>query len=151
MFNNAGPIVPPMKNVVGNTHAETRAEIEARARAEQAAQAAMLAAAEEKAKKSPWPAILIIIFAFIAVAAGGFAVYEYLELEKLNTKLKTTETTLNEQYTNIDELEKEITTLKTENKRLKARLNADGTSEEGSENGSENSSKETTPETKPAE
>ena len=37
MLNDARPIVPPMKNVVGNTHAETRLEIEARARAEQAA------------------------------------------------------------------------------------------------------------------
>ena len=82
MLNDARPIVPPMKNVVGNTHAETRQEIEARARAEQAAQAAALAAKEQKAnKKSPVTTVLAIVFGFLALCAGGFAVYEYAHIQ----------------------------------------------------------------------
>ncbi|MBQ1528057.1 hypothetical protein IIZ77_00210 [Candidatus Saccharibacteria bacterium] len=91
MFNNAQPIVPPMKNVVGDTHAETKAEIEARQRAQMAADAAMLAAREAQngKKKSPWLAFLTILFAVIALAAAGFAVYEYHENDQLKAQLES--------------------------------------------------------------
>ena len=123
MFNNAKPIVPPMKNVVGDTHAETRAEIEARNRAQQATDAAILAAnAEQSQKKSPWIAILTIIFAFIALAAAGFAIYEHSENEKLKQELEKANSSYSSAQQTLEALEKENDSLTQENKSLKTQL-----------------------------
>ena len=115
MFNNNGPIVPKMPNKTGDTYAETKAEIEARKRAELAAEQAMLAAqnaAAEKQKKSPWLAILTILFAVIAIAGAGFAVYEHTENEKLTKHLDTANKAYSSASAKIDTLEKENTSLK---------------------------------------
>jgi len=101
-LNKPKSIVPPMKNVVGNTYAETRSEIEARERAAAEAEAALLAAREAKnapAKKSSvWFAVLTVVFLIIALLGTGFGVYEY-----------TKNLTLEESY---DALEKSYIELK---------------------------------------
>ncbi len=123
MLNDARPIVPPMKNVVGNTHAETRQEIEARERARRAAEAAALAAKEQKAnKKSPVATVLAIIFGFLALCAGGFAIYEYTENDKLKTELTKTQSSYTEAQITIESLEEENAKLKALNESLKAQL-----------------------------
>lgn len=80
-LNKPRGIVPPMKNVVGSTYAETRSELEARERATAEAEAALLAAREAAngpAKKSSvWFAILSVLFLIIALAGTGFGFYEY--------------------------------------------------------------------------
>ncbi len=92
MFNNAQPIVPKMPDKTRGTYAETRAELEAKKHAEEAARAAALAAESAAAqKKSPWLAILTLIFGVIAISAAGFAIYEYLENDKLQTKIQSLE------------------------------------------------------------
>lgn len=82
-LNKPTGIVPPMKNVVGSTYAETRSEIEARKRAEAEAEAALLAAREAKnapAKKSSvWFAVLTVVFLLIALLATGFGIFEYTQ------------------------------------------------------------------------
>lgn len=122
MFNNNGPIVPKMPNKTGDTYAETKAEIEARKRAELAAEQAMLAAqnAAEKQKKSPWLAILTILFAVIAIAGAGFAVYEHTENEKLKKQLDTANKAYSSASAKIDTLEKENASLKETIKKTEA-------------------------------
>ncbi len=89
-LNNKNSLHPPMKNVVGNTYAETRAEIEARKKAEQEAEMLKFAseppASEPPKKSSVWFAVLTIIFLIVALAGVGFGVFEYFENESLKTK-----------------------------------------------------------------
>ena len=94
-LNKPQGIVPPMKNVVGGTYAETRSEIEARERAAAETEAALLAAREAKnapAKKSSvWFAVLTVIFLLIALLGTGLGIYEYtknLSLEESYNKLE---------------------------------------------------------------
>ncbi|MBR5389341.1 hypothetical protein IK146_02160 [Candidatus Saccharibacteria bacterium] len=134
------PVVPPMKNVVGNTHAETRVEIAARARAEQAAQAAALAALEEKAnKKSPISLIFALVFGFLAAAAIGFAIYQYTENDKLKAELENTKSLYSESQEFIDKIEKDKAVLKTQNTALQAELDALKHGEETEEGADEQS------------
>ena len=121
MFNNNGPIVPKMPDKTQGTYAETKAEIKARKRAQMAADAAMLAAreAEHGKKKSPWLTILTILFAAIALAAAGFAVYEYTENDKLKSELDAANKSYASASATIESLEKENTSLKTELTTLK--------------------------------
>ena len=123
-----------MKNVVGNTHAETRVEIAARARAEQAAQAAALAALEEKAnKKSPISLIFTLVFGFLAIAAIGFAIYQYTENDKLKAELENTKSIYSEAQEFIDKLVKDKSNLEAQNAALQAELDALKPEEESEE------------------
>ena len=133
MLNDAGPIVPPMKNAVGNTHAETKFELAARARAEQAAQAADLAAREQKAnKKSPVSTVLALVFGFLALGAGGFAVYELLENNKLQDELKTAKSSYADASARNDDLSATNSKLRRQNAALQQELDElKGTSEDG--------------------
>ena len=125
MLNDARPIVPPMQNVVGNTHAETRHEIEARARAEQAARQAELAALEQKAnKKSPVSTVFAIVFGFLALAAIGFSVYEYLENDKLQAELKDANARYSEADARNTELSETNSKLRQRNSALEEELNS---------------------------
>lgn len=121
MLNNAKPIVPPMQNVVGDTHAETRREIEARARAEQA----QLAALQQKAnKKSPISTVLALIFGFLAIAAIGFSVYEYLENDKLKAELQDAQSRYLEADARNTELSETNSKLRAQNAALEEELKA---------------------------
>ena len=121
MLNNARPIVPPMQNVVGDTHAETRREIEARARAEQA----QLAALQQKAnKKSPISTVLALIFGFLAIAAIGFSVYEYLENDKLKAELQDAQSRYLEADARNTELSETNSRLRVQNAALEEELKA---------------------------
>lgn len=121
MLNNAKPIVPPMQNVVGDTHAETRREIEARARAEQA----HLAALEQKAnKKSPVSTVLALIFGFLALGAIGFSVYEYLENDKLQAELRDAQSRYLEADARNTELSETNSRLRVQNAALEEELKA---------------------------
>ena len=124
MFNNNGPIVPQMQDRTKGTYAETKAEIEARKRAQMAADAAMLAAREaESKKKSPWLAILTVLFAAIALAAAGFAVYEYFENDKLKAELEKANHSYSSARADIETLKKENSALRAENDDLLNQLN----------------------------
>lgn len=109
-LNNQKSIVPPMKNVVGDTYAETKAEIEARKRAEALAEMAKMEAAtpapvEPPKKSSIWFSVLTILFLLIALAGVGFGVFEYTQNE-----------TLKENY---EKLESDYLTVKDERDSLK--------------------------------
>ena len=150
MLNQAKPIVPPMRNVVGDTHAETKAEIEARKRAQLAAEQAMLAAeqAEAEKEKTPWSSILVLIFGIIAIAGAGFAVYEHTENEKLQQRLIDTNTSLSQSLTLSESLQKDLNDLKAEYEALKAQLDMPETeAEETSAEATSEASGEATPET----
>lgn len=126
MFNSATPPVPPMPDKTQGTYAETRAEIEARKRAELAAQQAMLAAQQAaQAKRSPWLAILTAVFATIALAAAGFAVYEHTELEKLKAELSTANNSYLTAKSAIEELEEDNAYLRVQLKELQKQLTAE--------------------------
>lgn len=87
-LNKPRSIVPPMANVVGDTHAETRDEYEARRRAElgQVLPPTPAPATPEPAPKtSLWFIILSVVFAIIAIAGAGFGIYQYTENDKLRT------------------------------------------------------------------
>lgn len=90
-FGTRSSLNPPMKNVVGETYAETRAELETREKAEIERRAAKLAEKEIASlppqKSSVWFAVLTIIFLIIALAGVGFGVYEYFENEKLRDEI----------------------------------------------------------------
>lgn len=89
-LNNQNSLHPPMQDVVGNSHAETKAEIEARRRAEQEAEMARLASEntspEAPHKYSLWFAFLTIIFLLVALAGAGFGVWEYFENKEIILK-----------------------------------------------------------------
>ena len=110
MFNNARPIVPSMPDKTKGSYAEPKAELEARKHAEAAARAAELAAraAENAPRKSPWPTVLILIFAFVAVAAAGFAVYEHTENQKLSEEITKLNSALTQERANSDNLSDEL-------------------------------------------
>ena len=95
-LNRPRGIVPPMKNVVGNTYAETRAEMEAKQRADLESELALARAREEAAEKPKkttlWLGILTIVFLVIALAAAGFGIFMYDQ----NTKLL-------DEYSNLEE------------------------------------------------
>ena len=134
MLNDARPIVPPMQNVLGDTHAETKTELAARARAEQAAVAAEQAAREAKVnKKSPVSIVLALVFGFLALAAIGFAVYEYLENDKLQAELDRTKSYYAEAQAHIETLEEDNKALTATNEALQAELDALKPAEEGEE------------------
>ena len=82
-LNRPRGIVPPMKNVVGNTYAETRSEIEARERAIAEMEAAQIAAREAAnapvKKASVWFSVLTIIFLVVALLGTGFGIFEYIQ------------------------------------------------------------------------
>lgn len=111
-----------MQDRTKGTYAETKAEIEARKRAQMAADAAMLAAREQPAKKSPWLTILAILFAVIALAAAGFAVYEHTENDKLKSQLEKANSAYASAKEELDSLEKENNSLKQELDSLEQKL-----------------------------
>lgn len=120
MFNNAKPIVPPMQDRTKGTYAETKAEIEARKRAQMAADAAMLAANEaQNNKKSPWRTVLIALFATIALAAAGFAVYEYTEIDQLKAQLNSANKAYSSSLETIKSYEEKVEALENQLKELK--------------------------------
>lgn len=120
MFNNAKPIVPPMQDRTKGTYAETKAEIEARKRAQMAADAAMLAANEaQNNKKSPWHTVLIALFATIALAAAGFAVYEYTEIDQLKAQLNSANKAYSSSLETIKSYEEKVEALENQLKELK--------------------------------
>lgn len=113
-LNRPKSIVPPMKNVVGNTYAETRAEMKAKQRAEEEAQAALLRAQKEAAEKprrsTLWLGVLTIVFLVIALAGSAFGVIMYSQ----NTSLLEANVELQNNYkqakAKITELESAYTT-----------------------------------------
>ncbi len=126
MFNNNGPIVPPMKDVLGDSYAETRTEIEARERAKQAADAAQLAANEQAAqKKFPWLALLAILFGFATVIAVAVIFLKQTEYDKLKQELDTVTSSYNSALQNVETLEKENKTLKAQVEALTPKTNPD--------------------------
>lgn len=134
MFGNNGPIVPPMKDVLGDSYAETRAEIEARERAKQAADAAQLAANEQATakKKFPWAAIAAIVLAFVSVILGAVIFIKQTDYENLQRKLNETEKTYKTSLDTIETLEKENKSLKHQIQVL-TKQPEDGTQTEGGE------------------
>jgi len=152
MLNDNRPIVPPMKNVVGNTHAETRVELAARARAEQAAAAAELAAKEQKAnKKSPVSTVLALVFGFLAAAAIGFAVYELLENNKLQEELARVQSYYSDAQSHITTLEDDNSRLKRLNTALQEELDALKTPTEETETTETTDTPTTEPEETPSD
>ncbi|MBQ6396115.1 hypothetical protein IJH89_00850 [Candidatus Saccharibacteria bacterium] len=139
-LNKPRGIVPPMKNVVGNTYAETRAEIEARQRAEAEAEAALFAAREAAnapvKKSSIWFSVLTVIFLLIALAGTGFGVYEYVRNQSLQDSLDSLEKSFIELRDREDELRHENLELKNQ---LEALSPADSSSEKTPAESSEES------------
>ena len=120
VFNDPKSIVPPMKNVVGNTYAERRADADMARHAAEAAEAARLAAfaeADAAKKANKWFLVLSVIFAVIAVSGAGFGIYEYLS----NSKLREENATLSTRNT---DLLNEVETLTDENASLSTELEA---------------------------
>ncbi len=87
-FKRDQSIVPPMENKVGNSYAETRAELEAKKRAEAeslrqleiqrlAEARAMEILAAQKPKKNTGLTVLAILMSFLAVAGIGAAAALY--------------------------------------------------------------------------
>jgi len=137
MFNDAKPIVPPMQDRTKGTYAETKAEIEARKHAQLAAEAAALAAAQAEAntpKKSPWLAILTSVFGVIAIAATGFAIYEYNEITKLEIQLDKANKNNSSMTETVESLQQELSKLTEEVELLRSGLLPEETPEENPEN-----------------
>ena len=123
-LNNTNSRHPPMKNVVGNTYAETRAEIEARKRAEEAAKLAKLEAnrpvpTTPPKKSSVWFAVLTVLFLLIALAGTGFGVFEYFENETLKENYSNLENDFLKLESERDSLLEDLTELRKAYDRLK--------------------------------
>ena len=129
-LNRPRGIVPPMKNVVGNTYAETRAEMEAKQRADLESELALArareAAAEKPKKATLWLGVLTIVFLTVALGTTAFGIFMYDQ----NTKLQEEYLELNQKYDaallRVSELEDSYA--KTQ-ERLNAFLNKDKSEE----------------------
>lgn len=108
-LNRPRSIVPPMQNVVGNTYAETRAEMEAKQRADLEAELALARAREEAAEKPKksvlWLGILSIIFLVIALGATAFAIFMYDQNIKLQDEYTSLDQDYNSALRRVSELE----------------------------------------------
>ncbi len=101
-FKREQTIVPPMKNKVGDSYAETRAEIEAKKRAEteslrqlqiqrEAERRAMEILAAQKPKKNTGLVVLAILMSFLAVAGISAAAALYFLYQEDETIIKNLE------------------------------------------------------------
>lgn len=134
-LNNQNSLHPGMKDVMGSSHAETRAESEARKRAEAEAEMARFAMRESPAPSEPPKkssvlfAVLTVIFTLIALAGTGFGVFEYFQ----NDSLKRDYADLERDYI---ELKDEFSSLRDSYNALKSSSNKSSSNTKTSPNSS---------------